>query len=62
MLEMLVLHDDPVRDYAYGPAQGLPDSKVETFPQALYDEARARGWVVIRMKNDWKQIFASAAN
>ena len=24
---MLVLHDDPVREYAYGPANGLPDSK-----------------------------------
>jgi len=24
----------------------------------LYDEAKAKGWTVIRMKNDWKQIFA----
>jgi hypothetical protein len=23
-----VLHDDAKRDYAYGPAQGLPDTKV----------------------------------
>jgi hypothetical protein len=60
-LEMLVLHDDGVREYAYGPAQGLPDSKVGTFPQDLYDEAKARGWVVISMKNDWKRIFAGAA-
>ncbi len=60
-LEMLVLHDDAVREYAYGPAQGLPDSKVGTFPQSLYDEARARGWVVISMKNDWKRIFPRAA-
>jgi hypothetical protein len=36
----------------------LPDSKVGTFTQALYDEARAKGWAVISMKNDWKQIFA----
>ena len=57
-LEMLVLHDDAVREYAYGPAQGLPDSKVGTFPQTLYDEAKAKGWTVISMKNDWKQIFA----
>jgi haloacid dehalogenase-like hydrolase len=56
-LMMLVLHDDPVREYAYGPAQGLPASKVGTFPQALYDEAKARGWNVISMKNDWKRIF-----
>jgi phosphoserine phosphatase len=60
-LEMLVLHDDAVREYAYGPAQGLPDSKVGTFPQTLYDEAKARGWTVISMKNDWKQIFAGPA-
>ena len=46
------------REYAYGPAQGLPDSKVGTFPQDLYDAAQKNGWVVISMKNDWKQIFA----
>ncbi len=57
-LEMLVLHDDAQREYAYGPAQGLPDSSVGTFTQALYDEAKAKGWTVISMKNDWKQIFA----
>jgi hypothetical protein len=57
-LEMLVLHDDPTREYAYGPATGLPDTKVGTFSQALYDEAKAKGWTVISMKNDWKQIFA----
>jgi len=26
-------------------------------PQALYDEAKAKGWTVISMSNDWKQIF-----
>ena len=57
-LSMLVLHDDAVREYAYGPAQGLPDSKVGTFTQALYDEATRNGWTVISMKNDWKRIFA----
>lgn len=57
-LMMLVLHDDARREYAYGPAQGLPDSKVGTFTQGLYDEAQKRGWVVISMKNDWKRIFA----
>ena len=56
-LEMLVLHDDPTREYAYGPATGLPDTKVGTFTQALYDEAKKDGWVVISMKNDWKRIF-----
>jgi phosphoglycolate phosphatase-like HAD superfamily hydrolase len=57
-LKMLVLHDDAAREYAYGPAQGLPDSKVGTFTQALYDEAKKDGWTVISMKNDWKRIFA----
>jgi hypothetical protein len=57
-LMMLVLHDDAQREYAYGPAQGLPDTKVGTFPQALYDEAKQQGWVVISMKNDWKRVFA----
>jgi len=57
-LAMLVLHDDAKREYAYGPAQGLPDTKVGTFTQALYDEAKKDGWIVISMKNDWKRIFA----
>ena len=56
-LMQLVLHDDAKREYAYGPAQGLPDTKVGTFTQALYDEAKARGWNVISMKNDWNCIF-----
>jgi phosphoglycolate phosphatase-like HAD superfamily hydrolase len=57
-LSMIVLHDDAKREYAYGPAQGLPDTKVGTFTQALYDEAQKDGWTVISMKNDWKRIFA----
>jgi phosphoglycolate phosphatase-like HAD superfamily hydrolase len=57
-LGMLVLHDDAKREYAYGPAQGLPDSKIGTFTQALYDDAKKRGWVVISMKDDWKRLFA----
>jgi phosphoglycolate phosphatase-like HAD superfamily hydrolase len=57
-LAMLVLHDDARREYAYGPAQGLPDTKVGTFPQALYDQARRQAWVVVSMKDDWKRIFA----
>jgi phosphoserine phosphatase len=57
-LSMLVMHDDATREYAYGPAQGLPATKVGAFTQALYDEAKQQGWVVISMKNDWKRIFA----
>jgi phosphoglycolate phosphatase-like HAD superfamily hydrolase len=57
-LAMLLLHDDGVREYAYGPAQGLPDSKVGAFTQELYDEAKKDGWVIISMKKDWKRVFA----
>jgi phosphoserine phosphatase len=57
-LKMLVFHDDADREYAYGPANGLPDTPFGTFPQSLMDEAKQKGWVVISMKDDWKQIFA----
>jgi phosphoglycolate phosphatase-like HAD superfamily hydrolase len=60
-LAMIVLHDDATREYAYGPAQGLPDTKVGTFTQALYDEANKDGWFVVSMKNDWRRIFAFEA-
>jgi phosphoglycolate phosphatase-like HAD superfamily hydrolase len=56
-LSMLVLHDDAKREYAYGPAKGLPDTKVGTFTQQLYDQATKQGWIVISMKDDWKKIF-----
>jgi phosphoglycolate phosphatase-like HAD superfamily hydrolase len=58
-LSMLVLHDDTKREYACGPAQGLPAMKVGTFTQALYDEAKKKGWIVISMKDDWKRSLPS---
>jgi hypothetical protein len=36
----------------------LRASKIGTFTQALYDEAKSKGWTVISMKNDWKRVFA----
>jgi hypothetical protein len=57
-LGFLVLHDDAEREFAYGPANGLPDTKVGTFSQALMDTAEQSGWTVISMKDDWKSIFA----
>jgi len=57
-LEMLVLHDDGRREYAYGPVQGMPAPKTGTFTRALLDEANKNAWTVISMKNDWKRIFA----
>lgn len=56
-LGMLVLHDDAEREFAYGPARGLPQTKVGTFPQTLADEAQKEGWTVISMKKDWKRVF-----
>ncbi len=50
---LLVHHDDAEREYAYG-----PESKVGTFTDALMDEAKSKGWIVVSMKNDWKRIFA----
>ena len=55
--ELLVLHDDAAREYAYGPAQGLPEVKLGAFTQAVYDEAKKAGWTVVSMKDDWKQVF-----
>jgi phosphoglycolate phosphatase-like HAD superfamily hydrolase len=57
-LALLVLHDDAQREYAYGPAQGLPKTRVGEFDQPLYDQAQRQGWILVSMKNDWKRIFA----
>jgi hypothetical protein len=46
-----------VREYAYGPAGGLPNTHVGTFTEALMTEANDRGWFVISMKDDWKEVF-----
>jgi hypothetical protein len=58
-LMMLVFHDDAQREYAYGPANRLPDTHFGTFPQPLIEEAQQKGWGVISMKNDWNRIFRS---
>jgi len=56
--ELLVLHDDGAREFAYGPAKGLPDVKLAAFTPALYEQAQKNGWTVVSMKDDWKRIFA----
>jgi phosphoserine phosphatase len=50
-LDILVHHDDAQREYAYD-----RESHVGRLSEAL-DEAIARGWTVVSMKNDWKKIF-----
>ena len=56
-LKVLVFHDDADREYAYGPADGQPDTKIGTFPQDLMDEAKQKGWNVISMRDDWAKVF-----
>jgi len=48
----LVHHTDAVREWAYDRT-----SAIGRLDKAL-DEAQAKGWTVVDMKNDWKRIFA----
>ena len=50
-LGMVVHHTDAEREWAYD-----RDSHIGTLARAL-DEAPARGWVVVDMKNDWRRIY-----
>ncbi len=52
----LVHHTDATREYAYD-----RESSVGKLDKAL-DEALAKGWTVVDMKNDWKTIFPGKAN
>jgi phosphoglycolate phosphatase-like HAD superfamily hydrolase len=51
----LLHHTDAEREYAYDRT-----SHVGRLDKAL-DEAHAKGWTVVSMKNDWKRIFPAAA-
>jgi phosphoserine phosphatase len=50
-LMLLVHHTDAVREYAYD-----RQSRFGRLDKAL-DEARAKGWIVVDMRSDWKRIF-----
>jgi hypothetical protein len=52
-LMMLVHHDDPRREWAYG-----PESHVGAFSDALMAEAKTNSWTVISVKDDWKRVLA----
>jgi hypothetical protein len=54
------VHDDATREFAYGPARGLPDVKLGAFPPALDAQAKQAGWTVVSMKKDWKSVFPAA--
>ncbi|HTT20320.1 MAG TPA: haloacid dehalogenase-like hydrolase [Candidatus Sulfotelmatobacter sp.] len=60
--ELLVLHDDGAREFAYGPARGLPDVQLGAFKQDLYDQAKKEGWTVVSMKEDWEVVFGFEKN
>jgi len=48
-LRLLVLHDDPEREFDY----------VKGAETAL-EQARADGWTVVSIKDDWVMVFADA--
>jgi hypothetical protein len=50
-LAVLVHHTDAEREWAYD-----RESKIGRLDKAL-DEAREKGWTVISMKEDWKEIY-----
>ncbi len=60
-LGMLLLHDDADREFAYGPAAGLPGTHFGAFPESLLVEAETSRWEVIRMRSDWARIFPEPA-
>jgi len=49
-LQLMVNHDDAVREFAYAE----PDN-------ASLQAAAANGWTVVNMKNDWNTVFPSVA-
>ena len=48
----IVHHSDAAREYAYD-----RPSKIGQLDKA-WDEAKAKGWTVVDMKQDWKKVFA----
>ena len=48
----IVHHTDGNREWAYD-----SESAIGRLDKAL-DQARARGWMLVDMKRDWKRVFA----
>jgi hypothetical protein len=56
-LALLLHHDDPQREFAYD-----RESSLARLDKA-WDQAAARGWVVVSMKQDWRTVYpATKAN
>jgi len=53
---MIIHHDDAEREFAYD-----RESSIGKLVRGL-DEAAQRGWLLVSMKNDWKQIFGQSSN
>jgi hypothetical protein len=51
---MIIHHTDAEREYAYD-----RESHIGKLAKGL-DEAAAKGWTVVCMKDDWKTIFPPA--
>jgi phosphoglycolate phosphatase-like HAD superfamily hydrolase len=49
---LIVHHDDAEREWAYD-----RKSQIGTLDKA-WDEAKAKGWTVVSMKDDWNRVFA----
>jgi hypothetical protein len=47
----LIHHTDDKREWAYD-----RKSSIGHLDKAL-DEAKAKGWTIVDMKNDWKRVF-----
>jgi len=52
---LFVHHDDAEREFAYDRAD-----KLQQFDKG-WDEAVAKGWTVVSMKNDWKAVYPTGA-
>ncbi len=51
---MLIDHDDADREYAYASVAASFESE-----EPIADIGRRRGWHVVSMRNDWRQVFAT---
>jgi hypothetical protein len=51
---VIVRHDDATREFAYD-----RNSSVGRLARAL-DEAPVRGWTVLSVRSDWKQVYPAA--
>ena len=54
-LGVIVRHDDAAREFAYD-----RNSSIGRLARGL-DEAPARGWTVLSVRSDWKQVYPAAA-